>query len=55
MEPLILKSEECQLGAAVAYRLPHRGRRVGGGRESEDAEEKEEKVEGVGEKGGETE
>lgn len=44
MEPLILQSEECQLGAAAVYRLAHRGRWVEGGRESDAVVEKEKKV-----------
>lgn len=43
MEPLILQSEECQLGAAAVYRLAHGGRRAEGGRESDEAVEEEKK------------
>lgn len=41
MEPLILQSEECQLGAAAVYRLAHRGRRIEGGRESDEVDKEE--------------
>lgn len=46
MEPLILRSEECQLGAAAMYRLAHRGRRKEGGRESDEVVEEEKKERG---------
>lgn len=51
MEPLILQSEECQLGAAAVDRLAHRGRRIAAGGESdelveEEKEEREKVIEG---------